>query len=497
MFLLQGLAPLLLLFHGLGELAPPREDQTSPPPTPVHTTRAVKATTVKPRVVKSSPVSNKPAAKTTASAAPTASPASAPSAPARKARRPSAAVSAKARAKALQDVAEKLENSGSDSVQHPGLLVPFFEQLYQRSTTEPGALHIVQFGDSHTAADEWTGDLRTMLQSTFGDAGAGYSLAGRPFLGYRRFDVKGGASKGWHSEGLARAEGDGLWGLGGVSISTALPGQTVYVNTDCQRLELFYLQQPGGGDLVLLDNGLAAARIETNGELGPGYFSLQAAPGEHRFELRTLERAPVRLFGWVTERDKGITYEALGINGAEVAVISRWNEQVMDSNLSRRDPALIVLAYGTNEAGNPNWTQETYRDMFAGVIHRLRKAAPAASILVLGPPDRSYRVRGVWRTMDRVDMIIAAQQEACIAAGCAFWDTRQRMGGKGVMREWVTAGLAQNDHVHFSVAGYHRLAEALFHDIIEQYRSFTALRKELTDEEVGSQVLNGQTNKDP
>ena len=61
----------------------------------------------------------------------------------------------------------------------------------------------------------------------------------------------------------------------------------------------------------------------------------------------------------------------------------------MRSNIERRNPALIVLAYGTNEAGRKDWTLETYRDMYSQLIGRLRTAAPTATILVVGPPDRT------------------------------------------------------------------------------------------------------------
>ena len=48
-----------------------------------------------------------------------------------------------------------------------------------------GPLSILHYGDSHTAADEWTNSVRLLLQAQFGNGGGGYSLAGRPFASYR------------------------------------------------------------------------------------------------------------------------------------------------------------------------------------------------------------------------------------------------------------------------------------------------------------------------
>ncbi len=190
------------------------------------------------------------------------------------------------------------------------------------------------------------------------------------------------------------------------------------------------------------------------------------------------DRAPVRLYGWVTENERGITYEALGINGAQASAIFKWNETLLADQLERRAPALIVLAYGTNEASSPDWTHDSYRLMFAALIQRLRKAAPTTSILVIGPPDRHIRVGGKWTPHPRIDLIAAAQREAALTTGCAFWDLREKMGGKGSMRKWVLAGMAQYDHVHFTVPGYRLLGETCFRDLIGQYATFTKIREE-------------------
>ncbi len=395
-------------------------------------------------------------------------------------RTPAVRVAAAQRAEAAEAVAATLQRTSETvAIENPRALVPFFEQLYRAQQTPGGEpLRILHYGDSHTAADDWTHQIRELLQAEFGRGGSGFSLAGRPFAGYRRWDLKTGASRNWKSEGLLAREGDGLWGLGGVSISTTRPHEFVTLEAECARLEILYLRQPGGGALTLFDNGVEAGTVETAGELGPGYYSLAVEPGWHRFELRTVQAAPVRLFGWVTEEDRGVTYEALGINGAQASIVFRWDADLLASQLARRNPALIVLAYGTNEAGNPEWTQETYREMFAALLAKFRAAAPAASILVIGPPDRYSRVRGRWAPYARVDRIIAAQREAAWASGCAFWDLREKMGGAGAMRSWVYAGLAQGDHVHFTSAGYRRIGAALFEDLMYNYRRFLKVREE-------------------
>jgi lysophospholipase L1-like esterase len=403
------------------------------------------------------------------------------------------AVSAAARAKALNKVEQYLADSADATLEQAGALAPVSEAFFRLSsgeTREP--VHVLHFGDSHTAADEWTGALRDLFQQRFGNGGSGFSLAGHPFLGYRRFDARGGATPGWHSEGLRAGLGDGFFGLGGVSISASGAHESVFLQTECARLEIHYLQQPGGGSLALYDGDQRLDEFSTDGELGPGFVSYESPPGPHRFLLLTQDSRPVRLFGWVADRDAGVTYEALGINGAEASLILKWDERMLATYLQRRNPGLIVLAYGTNEASDPNWRSgEDYQAMFSSLLQRLRRASATASILVLGPGDRWAPSRGTWREVPGIDRIIAAQRSACRESGCAFWDTRQRMGGEGAMRDWMTAGLAQPDHVHFTAAGYHRLGEALFQDLIGQYETYKKVRLETAD-----RVPHGQANQD-
>jgi lysophospholipase L1-like esterase len=367
--------------------------------------------------------------------------------------------------------------AASIPVSNPGALVPFFEQLYRHQRGElPGPVKILQYGDSHTAADEFTGELRALLQSSFGNGGSGFSLAGSPWKSYRRKDVKSGSTRGWYTDGLTTRTGDGYYGLGGVSMTATRPHESIYVEADAAQFELFYYQQPGGGSVQLFDSGFPIDLISTEGEAGPGYYRVETAPGLHRFELETQDRKPVRLFGWVAENPTGVTYEPLGINGAQAEIVKRWNVDMLVANMDHRNPDLIVLAYGTNEAGSRAWTLESYRAMFAELLARFRAAAPAASILVIGPPDRDQRVKRKWQTLERVGMIAEAQKLAAFDLGCAFIDMRAKMGGSGSMLQWVKAGMAQADHVHLTSPGYRMLGEAVFRDLMTQYGTFLEVR---------------------
>ncbi|MCC6590156.1 MAG: hypothetical protein IT168_25920 [Bryobacterales bacterium] len=414
------------------------------------------------------------------------------------ARRPSApAVTSKQRASAAEAVAQWLDVP--NSIENAAALVPFLEQLYRLEKgqdTEP--LRILHYGDSHTASDDWAGTMRYLLQSKFGDGGGGFSHAGRPWNSYRRYDVSSSGSRFWYTDGLFGRPGDGLYGLSAASITATRPGEWITLDANCSSAELMYLQRPGGGAFEVSVDQADPQRIETDGDQKPGYVKVPLEPGSHRFEVRTLDRKPVRLFGWVTENPHGVTYETLGINGAQANMLLNVDEALYSEHLARRNPGLIILAYGTNEAGQKDWTHDSYRDMYIQLLERLRRATPAASILVVGPPDRYVRSRMGWVAMDNVDMIIAAQREAAAKMRCAFFDLRERMGGKGSMKQWVWSSMAQYDYVHFTVQGYRLLGAALYKELTGQFAVYSKVRSEMDTQPKGVQTsADEQARKDP
>jgi lysophospholipase L1-like esterase len=425
-------------------------------------------------------------------------------------------------------------------IENPRALRPFFDQLHQLEADPKGTLvRVIQFGDSHTAGESFTGALRSLFQGKFGDGGAGFSFPGYPFAGYRIHGTRRAQSTGWLALGTHLSDiGDGMVGMGGVSLSTEAAGNWVSLDAEASALQVQYLIQPNGGSFEIRDNDTLIATVSTaksdiatsaitkpatpkpaitkpaitksaiaKSDTDPsdslqsepatpetippdpitpatvastsiesgtaGQFGAPVEPGPHHFEILTTEDAPVRLLGLGTENSAGVTYEAAGINGAEASLFLRWNEALQQPLLAAANPALVVLSYGTNEAGDRNWTEESYAAMFHRIIERVRRVAPNASILVVGPPDRALRAgRRAWKPFAGVDRIVAAQRSVCREMRCAYWDQRSRMGGLGSMRDWVSISWAQPDHTHFTGEGYTELAGALFSDIVQQYDTY-------------------------
>jgi lysophospholipase L1-like esterase len=376
-------------------------------------------------------------------------------APPKKKKKPAAApVTAAMRLAARREIEAKIA-AVKTGIENPGALGSYFASL---EAGDP--VHILQFGDSHTASDDWANAIRVVAQAKYGDGGPGFVQAGHPYKGYRRFDASGANSPLWKTEGTMAIHGDPNQGLSGISISTDAAGQTVNLTASGEALEIFYLQQPGGGQVELTIDGQSAGAFTTDGDLGPGQSEYSLTPGPHQLSLRTLNFAPVRLFGWALDNKQGVTVETLGINGAQANVILDWNERIWADELNQRNPSLVILAYGTNEANSHLWTAEQYRADLIAVIERIRRATPAASILMIGPPDC-----GRLRPLLHLSEVIDIQREIAAAQHVAFWDWRLHMGGPGIVKRWVVAGLAQQDYIHLTSEGYRMLGKMVFDSI--------------------------------
>lgn len=385
------------------------------------------------------------------------------------------------RTSAADFVAQAMQPRDS-GIEQPAALVPFFEHLYQASKGRH-AVRVLHFGDSHTASDDWANTLRTSFQARFGNGGPGFVHAGRPYAGYRRWDTESSASGQWITVGLLGDVGDGVHGLSGLSISAIQANARITLGTDAKRVELLFLQQPQGGDMQVSvtrpgEPGVRAEAITTKGDVAPAVYQFPEGQGQRDYSVTTYGNGWVRLFGWIAENDSGVSWEMLGINGASATLQSVWDNSLSEAHIAKRSPALIVLAYGTNEAVSSRFDPVAYEASLTSVIARCRRAAPQAAILIVGPDDAARRTRYGVTPLPSLDAVIAVQQSVARKYGCAYWNWREHMGGAGAMKHWVMSGYAQGDYIHLTKAGYELTGRTLFEELMLNYEKFLAVRSD-------------------
>jgi lysophospholipase L1-like esterase len=240
------------------------------------------------------------------------------------------------------------------------------------------------------------------------------------------------------------------------------------------------LRQPGGGKFKLSVDGKVVATISTKAKevvAGVSRADARRRAARDRGQAARRRRGPA-VRDDDGERAAGVVIDTLGIGGTRAANQLKWDEHVWADNLRRARPDLVVLAYGTNESVDEDQPIEAYRENLREVLARLRRAAPEASCLLVGPGDfpikgadgASGRVRARWRSSQ-------AQREVAGEAGCAFWDAMQFMGGEQSMVTWAAAqpAMAQSDHLHLTRRGYTRMGMALADALMFDYDAATGV----------------------
>jgi lysophospholipase L1-like esterase len=351
-------------------------------------------------------------------------------------------------------------------------------------------VQIVQIGDSHTANDGFSGRLRELFQARFGDGGRGMLPPGVPFRLYKPAQVEVTA-QGWETVGSLRAANRGPFGIAGVRQHAAGPAVMTLRSTTpagLGRVEIEVWGQKGGGSLdVAWDGGSPSSFSTDAGSAGPLFLSVPPGPKGAGLTLRARGNGPVDVLSWSTvQGGPGVAYSNLGTIGATIGVIGRWDPALVRAELARLHPALILIAFGTNEGFADSTDMASYPALYAARVEALHEAAPQAAVAIIGPPDGTRAAQGTdricppveaghmaWQIPPHLEPVRAAEQAFAASHGYFYWDWSQAMGGACSLTRWALTAppMAAADHVHLLRPGYRATAELLFDALMRDYQA--------------------------
>ena len=352
---------------------------------------------------------------------------------------------------------------------------------FYRALARGETVHVLHYGDSPTTADLITADVRTQLQNHFGNAGVGFVLAARPWAWYNRRGVEM-TSSGWQPDvGGQSAVKDGLFGLGAVSFRGAPNSVAQWKLRDHAHtsVEIAYLMEapPAGGEFSVEADGNVLGTIQTEGDAGiPGFARFDLPLDAGTISVRVTQGA-VRIFGADFRKTApGIVYSSLGVNGANVTLLSHaFDAQHWTAELRHYHPDLVIVNYGTNESGFSTFVDTTWGGELRKAIARIRVALPDASILLMSPMDRGEKdTNGGISTLPALPRLVAMEQKIAFEQGVAFFNTFEAMGGEGTMARWYAAEprLVGADYIHPMPAGARIVGELLFSAFRQGYEQY-------------------------
>ena len=326
---------------------------------------------------------------------------------------------------------------------------------------------IVQLGDSHTAADLFSGQMRRRFQQDYGDAGIGF-IAATPVPGTRYDNVRVTTGKGQWKLVSARNQQSDQFPLGGYLSLPTSSNPSVHLDSfepSEQRYRISTLYQSSKSNILQARDGNTQAQVlpATRGQwrLSPTIDNVHLP-----VDLGFASNAGMAVGGWniQSQRNAGVIYSSLGINGATFDVVDKWQTGWLDI-LKGLQPDLLILAYGTNEAYDDSLDLTAYEANLLNRLITLRTALPKTVLLVTGAPD-SVKNKKANRCEDRqannLRGVIQAQKSVATQVNALFWDWQASMGGNCSVEGWYYRELARPDLVHMTAEGYRQSANALY-----------------------------------
>jgi lysophospholipase L1-like esterase len=383
------------------------------------------------------------------------------------------------------------------------------------STSAPGnfapktqgqrGLVVLQIGDSHTAADYFTAELRQKLQARYGNGGVGYLDAGKPHIGVRSGAMKVTASPGWTYHAIQRSENIAEFWLSGFNAVATASGEALTFASDTpvpfDSIEIEALRQPGGGSIDISLDGAVKSSADLNGTaVEPVVLRLRpdGAPSDRvrQIEIRSRGAGVVSIASiGIYQKQSGVSYNNIGYPGATIDLVNKFDEKLMTDALRRLDPQIVVLVFGTNEASKPNLDAARYERNYEKAIARIKAALPNVQIVLIGPPDGAERPphclgKGPadaachpappsdgslytepadcdWHTIAHLDLVRDIERKIAERHGFVYWNWATINPNQCAAHQLVVASppLMTPDHVHFTPAGYVKGAD-LFLDVL-------------------------------
>lgn len=345
----------------------------------------------------------------------------------------------------------------------------------------PRAL-VLLLGDSHTAGPVMVGHLREMMQARFGAAGPGRLPPGRAQRPINANQLAETTQSGeWAARSALRASNAGPFGLTGFRLTGERAGDVITLRSTeaagFDRVHLSFMAGPGAGSFRLRVDDLAVGPVtlrSASQEFRP--FTLDAPARSRELAIELVGDGPVELLGWgMDRRGRGVLVEGFGINGATLASLDNRDPAIFTRELTSQPPAMVILAFGTNEAVDPDFDEAAYAAQLTRQILRLRQTLPRTGILLMGVPDAGRPLRAARRgrpslgcaavsPLPALLRVRAAQRSVAQAQRVGFFDWSAEVTRNPCRLPELARGdapLMRPDLVHFTPDGYRLTAERL------------------------------------
>lgn len=369
----------------------------------------------------------------------------------------------------------------------------FFASL-SNINNETKSIRILHYGDSQIEGDRISDYLRLKLQSLFGGEGPGLvsfmpvapSVVNKMSWSdsWDRYPVFAGKDKRVkHSNFGALAHITRFTGYKTLTDTTAYKSAWVKIVTSknggpkaaaFKKMKLFYGGAQTKTHVELYENGSLnnSDSLVSGGNFNIKEFNLNQAALLHEFKFKGKDSPD--FYGVSLEGSKGVMVDNFGLRGSSGTFFNQINFGQLKNFYDYLNAKLIILQFGGNAL--PYIKTKEQADNFGlylkAQIATIKKLAPQASILVIGPADMSVKEGTEYVTHPQLENLRDAIKRSAFEYDCAFFDMYNCMGGYNSMLTWVEQGIGAKDYIHFSSGGARKIAVLLYSSLINDYNAY-------------------------
>lgn len=358
----------------------------------------------------------------------------------------------------------------------------FYAKLDTLLQEGDGHLNIMHIGGSHVQAGTFSHQMRMrLLQTAPGlNANRGFIFPFSVAKTNNPYNYQVRYSGTWNWCKNTQRNVPFMMGLSGMVVCAATPDCEIRIRlrnndiySDFKKVRLF----------AYSDSNRVVPLIRTAGRLYAGSFDAESC--SYLFTLEDFSDSLQLLFvrkdsvwepfyirGLLLDDDApGITYHAVGVNGASVP--SYLQCPLFENDLQFVKPDLCIFGIGINDANTDSFDSTEFRKHYEMLISKILQVSPNCKFLFITNND-SYRHLGRRRSSLNRNGPLVQQTFYRLANEYqgAVWDLFAVMGGLGSVRKWENSKLMQRDKVHFTVVGYKYIGDLLYTAIMDSYANY-------------------------
>ncbi len=359
-------------------------------------------------------------------------------------------------------------------------LDPFFDAL-EAARERP--VRIMHYGDSQLEGDRISSVLREAFQERFGGSGVGLAPAVQTVPTYT-------LSQSVSPEGLSRHIVYGPKDMRLESKAYGVMGQTATLDGPTTfrfstRDRQHFPHASRFGQITLLTSAPVKAAAVTGTDtlilnetqLNDRFYCYSRNFSSPRTTVSLTVDGQADVYGVMLDGQTGVSLDNIPMRGCSGTIFTGIHSSTLSPFFGRENVRLIILQYGGNSVPYLKGKEgiDNYMSGLKRQIEYLRKLAPDACFLFIGPSDMSTSIDGEMQTYPILPRLVEAMKAMAEECGIAYWDLYAAMGGRGSMMKWVDAYLAGPDYVHFTPKGARHVGNILY-ETLEFYHKFYRFR---------------------